>query len=249
MIRKAVSTLLAVIALTTGASAQILTAFDVSGVGNTGNTVSPTPVVNSSVTATGLTRNTVLASAANNSFSSNTWNLTNTLNTSSNYISFTVTAGSTAVMFSNLQFAINGSNTAPNMGQWAYTLDSGTSFTLGTTANGGAFTNANAQPTAQSVWDFTDFSLASGSTVEFRFFEYGANSINSTVATPVASAATGTTRIANITGAGNPQYDLVVNGPVAAIQPVNAPEPTTLAMLAGAAILMGFVIYRRNQAA
>ncbi len=255
--KKTALTLLATVALTAGASAQLLTAFDVSGFGNTGNTVSPTPVVGGGVTATGLTRTTVVASAANNSFSSNTWNITSTLNTATNYIAFDVTvpAGATApVTFSTLQFAINGSNTAPNTGTWAYTLDGGTTFTLGTTANGGAFTTLNAQPTAQALFDFADFTLAAGATtaapttaaatVEFRFYEYGANSINGG-----AAATTGTTRIANITGAGNPQYDLVLGGPNAFVQPVNAPEPSTLAVMAGAAALVGLVIYRRSRIA
>lgn len=246
MINKAALTLLALVAWSAGASAQILTAFDVSGSGTTAT--GPSPAVVNGVTATALTRGAgVTFSSAASSFNSNNWNITGTLDTSTatgKYIYFDVTAGAAAVTLSTLQFAVNGSNTAPNTGQWGYTFDSGTTFTLGTTANGGMFTTLNAQPTAQQTWDFTDFNLASGATVEFRFFEYGATSINGGTA-----AVGGTTRIANITGAGNPQYDLVVNGPTAAVQPVNAPEPTTLAMLAGAAMLMGFVIYRRNQAA
>ena len=248
MIKKTVFTLLASLILLAGANSQILTAFDVSGTGTT--TTGPSAAVQNGVTASALTRGsgiTFVSSA--NAFNSNNWNLTNTLDTTNatgKYIYFDVTAGAAAVTFSTLQFAINGSNTAPNQGQWAYTLDSGTSFTLGTTANGGAFTTTNAQPTAQSIWDFTDFTLTPGSTVEFRFFEYGATPINA----GSTESAAGTTRIANITGAGNPQYDLVVNGPIAAVQPVNAaPEPSTLAVLGAAALLMSLVVYRRNQAA
>ena len=248
MIKKAILTLLASVVLLAGTDAQILTAFDVSGSGTAAT--GPSPATQNGVTATALTRGTgVTFTSSANAFNSNNWNLTNTLDTTTatgKYIYFDVTAGTAAVTFSTLQFAINGSNTAPNQGQWAYTLDGGTSFTLGTTANGGAFTTTNPQPTAQSTWDFADFTLASGSTVEFRFFEYGATPINA----GSTESAAGTTRIANITGAGNPQYDLVVNGPVAAVQPVNAaPEPSTLAVLAGAALLMGLIVYRRNQAA
>lgn len=240
MMKKIALTLLATAAVTAGASAQLLTAFDVSGSGTT--STSPTPVVGTTVTATGLQRNTVVFASAANSFNSNTWNITNTLNTSSNYIYFDVTT-TASTTFSTLQFAINGSNSAPNQGQWAYTLDGGGTFTLGTAGNG-AFTNVNAAPTSQQLWDFADFTLAPGATVEFRFYEYGTTSINGGTA-----AVGGTTRIANISGVGNPQYDLLLSGPNAFTQPVNVavPEPTAWAAMAGGAGLLGLVIFRRNR--
>ena len=107
---------------------------------------------------------------------------------------------------------------------------------------------ANAQPTARTLWDFTDFTLAASATVEFRFFEYGATAINS--GSTVSAA--GTTRIANVTTPSAPVYDLIVNGPNAAVEPLNpaaAPEPSALAIAAAAVGLLGLVIYRRNQAA
>ncbi len=233
-VKQATLTLLATLAIATGASAQTaltsgqLVGFDVQG----NNGTSPTPTVDPSVTSTILSRTTVLSSSAANSFSSNNWNTTNTLNTTTNYISFSVTAGSSAVTFGSLQFAINGSNTAPNQGQWAYTLNGGTSFTLGTTADGGAFTTKFAAPTSLSGWDFTDFTLAAGATVQFRFYDYGATSING-----IASAASGTVRIANITG-----NDLIVNDSTVVI-----PEPTTVWTALGLVGVAGLVIYRRNQ--
>ena len=246
MINKATLTLLAVLAAVAGVDAQIITAYDVSGTGTTAT--GPSPALTTGATATALTRGTGLTFVSTaNAFNSNNWNATGTLDTTTatgKYIYFDVTAGLAAVTFSNLQFAVNGSNTAPNTGTWAYTLDGGTTFTLGTTANGGAFTTLNAQPIAQSTWDFTDFTLAPNASVEFRFFEYGTTSINGGTAT-----ATGTTRIANITGAGNPQYDLVVNGPVSLVQPVNVPEPSSLAFIAAVAGLLGLAIYRRNRTA
>ena len=243
MLKKTTLTLFALMAVTAASDAQLLTAFDVSGSGATA-TATPSPVVGGGVTATGLTRNTVNYSAANNSFSSNNWNTTATLNTAANYIEFDVTAGTGAVTLSTLQFAINGSNTAPNTGTWGYSLDGGTTFTLGTTTDGGTFTNLNPQPTSQRLWDFADFSLAAGATVDFRFFEYGTTSINGGT-----SSATGTTRIANITGNGNPQYDLLLSGPTAFVQPVNVPEPTSLAFIGAVAGLLGLAIYRRNRTA
>lgn len=230
---------MAAVAWATAADAQILTAFDVSG----SNTSTPTQVTDASVTATPLSRTTVVAVPTSNGFNSNTWNITNTVNTSTNYIAFSITAGTSSVMVSSLGYAINGSNTAPNTGMWAYTLDGGTSFTLQT-----SFTNVNAVPTARSLWDFPDFSLAASNTVQFRFFEYGTTAINS------ANAATagGTTRIANVATANAPIYDLILNGPNAAVEPLNpaaAPEPSALAILATVIGLGGLIVYRRNQAA
>lgn len=240
MIKKAAFTLLAAVALATGANAQILTAFNVSGFGTAAT--GPTPVVDPSVTATALARNTVVFASAANSFNSNTWNITNTINYASNYIAFDITAGAANVTISSLGFAVNGSNTAPNTGMWTYFLTGATTPTDSQTP----FTTLNAQPTARSLWDFTDFTLAATTTVEFRFYEFGATSINGGTA-----AVGGTTRIANVTTPSAPQYDLVVNGPNAAVEPLNpaAPEPSAMAIMAAAAGLFGFMIYRRNQAA
>ena len=247
MMKTTTLTLLTSLATTAAASAQIITAYDVSGSGTTNAALAPTTTV-ATVTATSLTRGAGLTFAsAVNSFNSNNWNITNTLDTTTatgKYLEFDVTAGVAGVTLSTLQFAINGSGTAPNTGQWGYSLDGGTTFTLGTTANGGMFTTAAAQPTAQSTWDFTDFTLAANATVDFRFFEYGATSISGATA-----AAGGTTRIANITGVGNPQYDLVLGGPLPFVQPVNAPEPSSLAFIVAAAGLLGVGIYRRNRMA
>ncbi len=244
--KKLALTLLATASLTAGAHAQMLAGYDVSGSGTASATLAPV-ATGIGVTVGNLTRGSGLtfASAAN-SFNSSNWNITGTLDTSTatgKYIYFDVTS-TVATVFSTLQFAINGSNTAPNQGQWAYTLDGGTTFTLGTTANGGAFTTTQPQPTGQSTWDFTDFTLLAGSTVEFRFFEYGTTSINGSTA-----AAGGTTRIANITGVGSPQYDLYLQGPLVVTQPVNVPEPSVFAAFAGAVGLLSLVIYRRNRMA
>lgn len=229
MIKNIAFTLLAVIALAAGANAQILAGFDVAGSGGSSQGPgSPNLTTDASVSSTNLARTTVTFASLNSSFNSANWN-TGAYNPATNYISFDVTAGSAPVTFSNLQYAIDGTGTAPNQGMWAYTLDAGITLTLQTT-----FTNTSTAPTALTTWDFSDFTLAATATVEFRFYEFGTTSIGN--GTPIASS--GAVRIINITG-----DDLVVNGPLA------VPEPTTLAMVAGTFGLLGFVIARRQLAA
>ena len=223
-------------AFAAGLHAQILYSVDVTLSGGANQTGSPTYTtdptgLSTGTTSTNLARMTVTASAANNSFSSVGWNNTSTTaNTSTNYIFFDLTAGTNALTVGNLQYAINGSNTAPNQGEWGFTLDGGNTFTLQPT-----FTVPFTLPSSLATWSFNAFTLASGNTVEFRFFDFGTTAINSANAASNA----GSVRIGNISG-----NDLVLNA--GAI--TGAPEPSTLAIMAGAAVLMGVIVYRRNRA-
>lgn len=167
--------------------------------------VSNTPTVS----RTGLGQN-----AGANSFNSNGWNL-GAFSEASDYLSFTVTSNNNILSFTSLQYAINGSGTAPGTGRWGYSVAGG-AFTLQT-----PFALTSPQPTTLAEWDFTDFGLTNGQSVEFRFWAWGATSINGGT-----SATGGTVRIANISG-----NDLVLNG---------IPEPTTFgAILLGALGLFG----------
>jgi hypothetical protein len=76
-----------------------------------------------------------------------------------------------------------------------------------------AFNLHQPQVATLSNWDFADVSATS---VEFRFWAYGTNSIYNTT-----SLIGGTTRINNIAG-----NDLILNGTVTAV-----PEPSTLSMI------------------
>lgn len=211
---------------------QVLT-FDVQGTGTvTNNGYAGTPVANmrTNVGDNALNRTTLQWATAGNSFNSNTWNTTNTLNTATNFISFTAApAAGFDLTLTSLSYAMNGSNTAPRTGQWGYSIDGG-AFTLQPTFN-------LLQPTAvaTSNWDFSDFTVANGSSVTFAFFAFGTTSINGGT-----SAASGTIRISNITG-----NDLILNGSLAASA---IPEPATYGiMAAGAAGLV--VFFRRRKSA
>jgi hypothetical protein len=156
-----------------------------------------------------LGRTGVAWATAGNSFNSNnSWNLTNTFDETNNYISFTISPDAGyEITLTSLQFAMNGSNTAPAQGRWGYRIGTGSFNTFD-------FTLANATPTSLTTWDFADFTTSQ--TVEFRFWAFGTTSISGGT-----SAAGGTVRIANITG-----NDLVLNGSVALI-----PEPSTYALI------------------
>jgi hypothetical protein len=213
-----------------GAQAQTLLSWNVQGVGGNVTTLTANSTAGN-LTVSGTTYNTLsrtglTASAAGNSFNSNSWNITNTFDESNDYISFTVLASASGpgynANFTDLQYVVNGSNTAPGTGRWGYRIGSG-AFTLQDT-----FSITFATPGSLATWDFADFS--SSQAVEFRFWGYGATSINGGVA-----ATTGTIRISNIAN-----NDLVLNGSVTAI-----PEPSVVAL----AVLSGMVVlfFRRRR--
>jgi len=197
-----------------------------------------TPVVTSSIAETkdanltssssynSLTRTGLGASAAGNAFSSNGWNLTNTFNENDDYISFSLLPSSGyQVTLESLNYVMNGSNTAPGTGRWGYRIGTG-AFLLQN-----SFNITFALPTSPVVWDFDDITTTEA--VEFRFWAYGATSINNGV-----SAATGAVRVGNIAG-----NDLVLNGSVTVI-----PEPSaSMLVLAGLFGVAGLRLFRRTR--
>lgn len=222
MIKKTLATFSLLAASLAVSNADIIVAFDVQGTGTSNNTGYLPGTVDPSVTSTGLGRTGVTWTTAGNSFNSNNWNITNTFNENNNYISFTITPTS-AITFTDLQYAMNGSNTAPATQEWGYSIGGG-AFTLS-----GDLSITNPTVTSLATWDFADFTTSAP--VEFRFWAYGTTSINGGTA-----AVGGTTRIANIAG-----NDLVVNGII--------PEPTSAAILGLGIFGTGLFFRRRRNAA
>jgi PEP-CTERM motif-containing protein len=226
--KKALLTLAIVAVATVATRAQSVIAWDVSGDSSPATLTADGGIDPNLVTTTGfntLSRVTLGDNAGANSYNSNNWNITNTFSQSTNYITFTLQPQSGfQVNLTSLDYAINGSNTAPGMGQWGYSTDGGVTFTLQST-----FALTNPQPSALATWNFTDFS--STSAVEFRFWAFGATSINGGTATT-----SGTVRVANIAG-----NDLVLNGSVVSA----IPEPTTIGLISLG--LVGVVAFARRR--
>jgi hypothetical protein len=217
----------AVIALAlTTVRADVMDAWDVSGHGSPFDpTLGATTIAPNLSTAPGLntlSRTTVNGTSANNSFNSNNWN-TGAFDQNTNYISFTIQPNSGfSVTLTSLDYAMNGSNTAPRAGMWGYSIAGG-SFVFQS-----QFSLLNAAPASLSTWDFSDFTT--NQQVEFRFWAFGTTPIG----TGSASSTGGTVRIANIAG-----DDLILNGSV-------IPEPATVALLGVG--LLGVVSFVRRRA-
>jgi hypothetical protein len=209
------------------ASAQVL-AWDVQGSGTpfvatlSASTIDPNLATTSGLNE--LSRTTVTGINAGNAFASANWNITSTFSESSNYIGFMLTpASGFELNLTSLDYAVNGSNTAPRNGRWGYKIGAG-SFVFQPD-----FTMLNPAPSALATWDFSDFTTSSS--VEFRFWIWGATPIG----TGTASATGGSGRIANITG-----NDLVLNGSVTLI-----PEPSTISLI-GLGLLGALAFARRR---
>jgi hypothetical protein len=203
-----------------GVNGQLLS-WDMSGIAGNSTSVTALTIASNLETTAGLntlTRTGLTAATLANSFNSSNWTLTNTFDESNKYISFSLTP-SPGYQFtsSNISYAINGTNTAPNTGRWGYKIGSG-SFILQDT-----FSLGSATPSL-ATWSFTEFTTTE--TVEFRFWSFSATSINGG-----ASASGGAVRIFNISG-----NDLVLNGSVTVV-----PEPTTWALIGLGTV---FVLWR-----
>lgn len=211
------------------AHTDVILAWDVQG-DSSPATLLADSVVNAALDTTAglntLSRTGVGQATGANSFNGNQWNLTDTFNTADDYFSFSLSPGAgQTISLSSLDYAVNGSNTGPGNGRWGYSLNGG-AFTLQT-----AFSILNPQPSSLSSWDFSDFDVTESDTVEFRFWAYGATSVNG--GTPSSA---GTSRIANLTGAGD---DLVLNGTV-------IPEPGSMAFMGLGALGMWAFSRRRR---
>jgi PEP-CTERM motif-containing protein len=204
------SMVMAVLVLAASRSSAQIAAWDVQGTGSPAVvTLAATTFDPNLSAAPVLGRVDVGGTAAANSFNSSNWNITATLATNDNYLTFTVNAAAGYTLnMTSLSYAMNGSNTAPGNDQWGFSSDGGATWTMEPT-----FNVHNPQVSSLSNWDFADVSVTS---VEFRFWAYGTNSIAGGT-----SSIGGTTRINNIAG-----NDLILNGTVTAV-----PEPSTLSMI------------------
>ena len=141
-------------------------------------------------TTTPLTRaGGLICSSSMNVFNSSTLHATATLD-ATKYIQFSITADAGfKVDLTSISFFRQGSNTAPNQMDVAYSVDG-----FATQTNWGL---APVTPTSGTVatWDFTDFSTAAGGTVTFRIYQYGTTRCDLTV--PAASSA-GTFRVDDV---------------------------------------------------
>jgi hypothetical protein len=195
-------------------NADVIVGFDLAGTTTdplTANTVAANVTVNQ-----GLARVDLVNSSSANAFGSNGWNISNTFNTDTDYISFSLTAASgyqlnlTDISWTRL----NASNTAPNNGAWGYRIGTG-SWVVQSPAF--AITLAN----ASGAWNFDDISGVTD-TVEFRFWAYGATAVNG----GTSQAGGGVTFRNSVVG-----DDLVLNGTVTVV-----PEPGVLSLLSLGAI-------------
>ena len=118
-------------------------------------------------TTSPLTRSGLTCSSTANVFNSTTLHATASLD-ASKYIQFSITGDAGfKVNLTSMSFFRQGSNTAPNQLEVAYSTDGFTTQT-----NWGA---APVTSTSGSVatWDFADFSTAAAGTVTFRIYQYG----------------------------------------------------------------------------
>lgn len=207
------------------ASADTLS-WDVAGHGTPFDTTLTGVITSTGITPTpALSRVGLAGITAGNSFAQNNWNNTALFGVGNNYITFTLTATS-ALTLDSLQFAMNGSATAPNSGRWGYEINGLGGFT---TFN---FTLPAALPVSLNTWTIGGTPVSSGDTVEFRFWAWGTTRID--LGTAIASSS-GSVRVGNITG-----NDLVLNYTV-------VPEPSTIVLIGfGLAGLLAFA--RRRHA-
>ncbi|MDP0495550.1 MAG: hypothetical protein Q7Q73_05020 [Verrucomicrobiota bacterium JB024] len=159
-----------------------------------------------------LSRTGVTYFNRNLSYASQNWNTTDTMSVNDQYIAFSVSAAAGyELTLESLDYCIDGGNLAPGTGVWGYTTDGGTSWTFSDTFN----IRSNGDPVQMETWDFEDFTVSSGATVEFRFWSYGTTNI---AGDPDASLATKPVAVDNITDSN----DLILNGTVSTIPEVSS---------------------------
>ncbi|MDQ6477730.1 hypothetical protein [Dyadobacter sp. LHD-138] len=160
------------------------------------------PVMDPNATGTAVIRSTMTCTMFANAFNSTTLNNTAAVNDNS-YIEFSVTATpGYQLNLTSLSFFRQGSASAPNQLEIRYSTDGFATFT-----NWGAAPNTTTTPGATTVWDFTDFSTATGTTLTFRIYPYGTQRSDGGAAN---ASATGTIRMDNI----------IINGTVTSALPV-----------------------------
>jgi hypothetical protein len=126
-----------------------------------------------------------------------------------------------------LTYYINGGNPAPGTGQWGYSTNGGSSWTFSDTIH------IQSSSSPEEHWDFNDFTVQSGTTVEFRFWAYGSSNVNNN---PTVTPNTAPIRLYN----NGEQNELILNGVVSQI-----PEARSYALMAAASALL-FVLLRRR---
>jgi hypothetical protein len=208
------------------ASADVILGWDLAGY--TTDPLPATTIATGLSTAGGLnqlTRMGLSVSSSNSAFGSSAWNISATFSNANDYISFQLTpAADQLLTLTDISWSrINGSNTGPRNGRWGYSLD-GVTWTYQTD-----FTNTFAN--ASGAWDFPDISDTT-SNVEFRYWAWGATSING------GTSASGGSVTYRDAGTGD---DIVLNGGITAV-----PEPGVLALLSlGGLAVLSFARRRR----
>ncbi len=151
-----------------------------------------TPTMSANATGTPLSRSTgVTCTSTANAFNSETLNNTASINNVS-YIEFSVTANAGAQLnVASLSFIRRGSASAPNQLEVRYSTDG---FSTSTSWGAAPVTTTTAATTS---WDFSDFSVPSGTTLTFRLYPYGTQRAD--LGAGPASGTTGTFRVDNVT--------------------------------------------------
>jgi len=158
------------------------------------------------------------------------WNVTDTFNASNDFIYFSVApaAGKTLTL-TDLVYTITGAGNAPQTGLWGYRV------TLDGVAQAWEYQDEfllnDISSATKQTWDFDDFTITDTDSVLFRFWAYGATSVNGG-----ASSTGGQVRfVGNEAG-----YNMTLN----AVIPESSSTPLGMGGLALLALL--FMVKRRK---
>jgi hypothetical protein len=220
----------AALGLAATSPAQLLS-WDVNGVAATNvlpANVSIAPNLDAASGYNELSRVGVGGNTTTSTYASTNWNITSSFIEGDKYVTFSLKPDDGYEMtLTQLDYAIWGSNTAPNTARWGYRIGTG-AFTLQDT-----WTLVNST-SATGLWDFADFTTTEA--VEFRFWAFG----NVSVTNGVASAGGVVRTPGNSALAAGP--DLVLSGSVQVV-----PEPSTYALLALSGLALASYAARRRQ--